>query len=75
MTFGAATISPDASIRQAAYIMQTHRISGLPVVEDKDKLVGMVTESDLLEAAIGRQRDAESALGGEEGRKFHGRPV
>lgn len=52
MTFGAATIQPQASIRDAAHIMLSHRISGLPVVDDSGTLVGMVTESDLLEAAV-----------------------
>jgi CBS domain-containing protein len=48
MTTGAATIRPDAPIEKAARLMLTHRISGLPVIDDAGKLVGMVTEGDLL---------------------------
>ena len=48
MTIGAATIHPDAPIEEAARLMLLHRISGLPVIDDMGKLVGMVTEGDLL---------------------------
>jgi CBS domain-containing protein len=48
MTFGAATIHPEASIEEAARAMLQNRISGLPVVDGSGKLVGMVTEGDLL---------------------------
>lgn len=48
MTLGAATIRPDASIAQAAQLMLQYRISGLPVVDAADNLVGIVTEGDLL---------------------------
>lgn len=53
MTFGAATIKPDASIREAARMMLDHRISGLPVVDDGGNLVGIITEGDLLSAITG----------------------
>ncbi len=58
MTIGAAMICPDAPIEEAARLMLLHRISGLPVIDDTGKLVGMVTEGDLL-------RGPESDGGGE----------
>ena len=52
MTIGAATIRPDASIREAARVMLDHRISGgLPVVDEGGNLVGIVSEGDLLREA------------------------
>jgi CBS domain-containing protein len=42
------TIDPDASIVDAIKIMLTHHVGGLPVVDSKGKLVGMVTESDFV---------------------------
>lgn len=42
------TISPDASHREAVMLMKKHNIRRLPVVNDRDQLVGIVTESDLL---------------------------
>ena len=42
------SVGPDTSVRAAVAIMLKHRISGLPVVDDKGKLVGLLTENDLV---------------------------
>lgn len=44
------TVKPDTSLADAAQLLMTHRISGLPVVDGDDRLVGLVTEADLLRA-------------------------
>lgn len=41
------TISPDATVRDAAWMMRAEKLSGLPVVEGK-RLVGILTDYDLL---------------------------
>lgn len=59
MTFGAASIRPDAPTEEAAHLMLRHRISGLPVIDKRSELVGMVTEGDLLrrqEGGTGQNR-------------------
>ncbi len=48
MTGRVISVSPDASIFEAAHLMLQNRISGLPVVDSADVLVGMVTEGDFL---------------------------
>ena len=48
MTVDLVSVSPDHSVRHAARIMLNHRISGLPVVDDDGRLVGIVTEGDLM---------------------------
>ena len=48
MTAAVVTVSPDHSLRHAAQIMLDHRISGVPVVDDDGRLVGIVTEGDFL---------------------------
>jgi len=48
MTTGAATVRPDAPLLEAARLMIQHQISGLPVVDAEDRLVGLVTENDFL---------------------------
>jgi CBS domain-containing protein len=53
MTFGAASARPDAPIEEAARLMLEHRISGLPVIDDRGRLVGVVTEGDLLRPQAG----------------------
>lgn len=46
------TARPSDPIERAALLMEEHRISGLPVV-DGDRLVGIVTITDLLRAFVG----------------------
>jgi CBS domain-containing protein len=48
MTSPAITIAPDATIPAAARLMTTNHISRLPVVDEKGKLVGLVSRRDLL---------------------------
>ena len=48
MTTGAATIRPDASLADAARLMVEHRISGLPVIDPQERLIGIITEGDFL---------------------------
>jgi len=48
MTTNLVTIGPDTSVRDAAWTMLTYRISALPVVDPEGKLVGIVSEGDLL---------------------------
>lgn len=48
MTREVVSVGPDAAIRDAIRRMLDHRISGLPVVDGRGKVVGMLTEGDLL---------------------------
>jgi len=57
MTSPVVSIEPDASIWQAVRIMLQRHISGLPVIDQKASLVGIVTEGDFLRRAeTGTQR-------------------
>ena len=49
MTKNVATINPDATIEEAAQVMIDKKIGALPVVKDKNKLVGLLTETDVLQ--------------------------
>lgn len=51
MTPNPYTISPYASLTEAAKLMLERKISGLPVV-DGDEVVGMITESDIFRAFV-----------------------
>src|SRR5579864_9514639 len=48
MTRDVVTVPPHASIRHVAKLLASNHISGVPVVEESGKLVGMVTEGDLI---------------------------
>jgi CBS domain-containing protein len=57
MTSVAISIPAEATVLQAAELMMQHRISGLPVVDAKGALVGVVTEGDFLRRGeLGTQR-------------------
>jgi IMP dehydrogenase len=47
MVVNPITISPDATLGEAQSIMQANRISGIPVVENGGKLVGILTHRDV----------------------------
>lgn len=42
------TITDESTIKELARILTIHQISGVPVINDQGKLVGVVTESDLI---------------------------
>ena len=46
------SLSPDDDIERAAHLIYKHKISGLPVITKGRKLVGIITESDILRAFI-----------------------
>ncbi|MEO6171380.1 MAG: KpsF/GutQ family sugar-phosphate isomerase [Lysobacter sp.] len=52
MTRGARTIGPGALAVEAAQLMETHKISGLLVVDDDGRLVGALNIHDLLRARV-----------------------
>ena len=59
MTKDVITVTPHTTIEDAARIMLRTHISGLPVIDDAGKLVGVVSESDFLrrnEIGTGRKR-------------------
>lgn len=41
------TLRPEASLREAEAIMSTYHISGVPITDDGDKLVGILTNRDI----------------------------
>ena len=47
MTHGPYTVTPATPIQKAARIMLERKVSGLPVVDEHNRPVGIITESDL----------------------------
>ncbi|MDK9696884.1 MAG: CBS domain-containing protein [Siculibacillus sp.] len=57
MTRDPMTISPGASVAEAVRAMLDARVSGLPVVDEAGRLVGVITEGDLLvRAELGTEK-------------------
>jgi acetoin utilization protein AcuB len=52
MSKNVSTIGPEETVEKAAVKMLEHRISGLPVVNDKGKVVGVITQGDIFKVLI-----------------------
>ena len=69
MTTGVVTVRPDTPHQTVAAMLRQHRVSGFPVADDDGKVVGVVTETDLVALVAGRRhrghRAAEQATAGD----------
>ena len=52
MTHNPYTVTPGTSIQEAARTMLERKVSGLPVVDDEQSPVGIITESDIFRRLI-----------------------
>lgn len=46
------TVAPDVRVTDAASLMIKHTIGGLPVVDKKGRVVGVITETDIFKAFV-----------------------
>ena len=56
------SVRPDAAIDEVLRLLLQHRVSGLPVLDEEQRLVGMVTELDLLRLLYNRMHLATSQI-------------
>lgn len=52
MTTDLVTVKEATPIYEALNLLKTHKVSGLPVVDDEMKLIGMLTEKDVLQILV-----------------------
>lgn len=52
MVASVPTVSQHASVREAVHLLNSSGLSGLPVVDDRGLLVGMITEHDVVKAVM-----------------------
>jgi CBS domain-containing protein len=45
-------VRPENTLKEVANLLYKHRISGMPVVDDKDQVVGEISERELIQAAL-----------------------
>jgi CBS domain-containing protein len=48
MTAGVISVDPDTSVQALAALLSEHGISGVPVVDSANRVVGVIGESDLI---------------------------
>lgn len=58
--FEPVKVTPDTTLKEAAELMLRWQVGGLPVVGEKDKLVGVITYTDLLREFVGREQPQEN---------------
>lgn len=49
MTKDVITVTPETTVTELALLLASHGISGTPVLDSAGKLIGMVTENDLID--------------------------
>ena len=55
--FDPISAKPETTLKEAAELMLRWHVGGLPVADDQNRLVGMITYTDLLREFIGREED------------------
>jgi len=55
MTTDVITVTPETPIYEALSLLSQHRISGIPVVDDDQCVVGVLTEKDVLRILVDRR--------------------
>jgi CBS domain-containing membrane protein len=58
MTRNVFKIKADAELNEVTNLLSEHRISGLPVVDENDRVIGVITEADVLSMAGLRKEHA-----------------
>ena len=48
MTAKVISVTPNTSLKETALAMATHGISGIPVIDDRETVVGVISEKDFL---------------------------
>ena len=57
MTSPVVTAGPDNTVLEIAELMLDHKVSAVPIVDEEDKLIGLVSEGDLMRRSeIGTER-------------------
>jgi len=62
MTSPAVTVGPGATLKQAVRLLDEHRISAMPVVDQAGHLVGVVSEADVLRESMPLDHRAHGLL-------------
>ena len=52
MTKRVITVGPDDTVEKAAVLMLRHNVGGMPVVDDKGLVVGVITDSDIFKVLV-----------------------
>jgi CBS domain-containing protein len=65
MTQRPRAVTAQTSVREAARLMDEEDVGSLPVVDEAERLIGIVTDRDVAIRVVGRGLDSDSTLVGE----------
>lgn len=65
MTQRPRAVTPQMPVREAARLMDEEDVGSLPVVDDGERLVGIVTDRDLAVRVVGRGLDSDKTVVGD----------
>jgi CBS domain-containing membrane protein len=60
MTFHAVTVAPDDTVKDALDLLVANNVAALPVVDESNRCVGVISASDLLGVSQERGEDLEA---------------
>lgn len=63
MTTNVLTVTPQTPIHEALNILVKNKISGLPVVNDKNEVIGILSEKDVLEILVDKNLHIKKIVG------------
>jgi molybdopterin-containing oxidoreductase family membrane subunit len=64
MTVDVVTVYPETSVEEVATLLIRHRISGMPVIDVERKVLGVVSESDIIYKEINKDYEILEKIGG-----------
>ena len=67
MTIGTLAVRPEMDVREAARIMHERDIGALPVVADANRVVGMLTATDVMQYIVSRSARKKTRRGSDRG--------
>ncbi|MGO4457108.1 CBS domain-containing protein [Streptomyces sp. M-16] len=62
MTDEVVSVAPGTAFRDVAKLLAQYDISGVPVLDDEDRVVGVVSQTDLLARTVPRPQPAEQGI-------------
>ncbi len=62
MTKNVVTTTPDTPLERAAYTLAQHKFGGLPVVDEENRPIGIITETDIFRALVEMFGGGETGL-------------
>jgi CBS domain-containing protein len=65
MTTKVVAVTPEATVRSVCELMQAHEIGAVPVIDVVSRVLGLVTDRDIVVRAVAAKRDIDQIAAGD----------